>query len=125
MIHDDHQAVYWYRKAAEQGFAVAQTNLGIMYVLGQGVEANEIEAMKWFSNAATGGANRALVNQAILYMQGAQIPRDYAAAQKLLSQALASGVEEAAPLLKRCQEYQALGQGAASAAATTAQANPH
>ncbi len=28
---DDKQAVYWYRKAADQGYASAQYNLGLMY----------------------------------------------------------------------------------------------
>jgi hypothetical protein len=97
--------VYWYRKAAEQGFAIAQRNLGVMYVLGQGVEANETEAMRWFAKAADQGASRALVNEALLYMQGAQIQRDYGAAEALLSKAIAAGEQEATPLLKQCRDY--------------------
>jgi hypothetical protein len=31
---DDTQAVYWFRKAAEQGHAKAQYNLGLMYDYG-------------------------------------------------------------------------------------------
>ncbi|WP_232842167.1 hypothetical protein [Rodentibacter haemolyticus] len=31
MKQDDTQAVYWYQKAAEQGVADAQVNLGLMY----------------------------------------------------------------------------------------------
>ena len=31
------EAVKWYRLAAEQGFAMAQDNLGLMYKNGQGV----------------------------------------------------------------------------------------
>ncbi len=34
---DDAKAVKWYRKAAEQGYAGAQSNLGVMYGKGQGV----------------------------------------------------------------------------------------
>src|ERR1700692_3803959 len=34
---DDQQAVAWYRKAAEQGFALAENNLGVMYNRGLGV----------------------------------------------------------------------------------------
>jgi TPR repeat protein len=33
------QAVAWYRKAAEQGLAAAQTNLGVMYQDGWGARA--------------------------------------------------------------------------------------
>jgi uncharacterized protein len=32
---DDAQAVAWYRKAAEQGYAAAQVNLGVMYANGK------------------------------------------------------------------------------------------
>jgi TPR repeat protein len=31
VLKDDKQAVYWYQKAAEQGLAEAQYNLGAMY----------------------------------------------------------------------------------------------
>jgi TPR repeat protein len=37
VIKGDKQAVYWYQKAAEQGLAEAQYNLGFMYVNGKGV----------------------------------------------------------------------------------------
>ena len=37
----------WYRKAADQGFAEAQTNLGVMYGTGRGVVKDEVEAYKW------------------------------------------------------------------------------
>ncbi len=38
------QAVKWLRKAAEQGFAIAQTDLGAMYANGQGVSKDYAEA---------------------------------------------------------------------------------
>ena len=38
------QAAYWYRKAAEQGSAGAQTSLGQMYIKGKGV-AEELLAV--------------------------------------------------------------------------------
>eukprot|EP00729_Bicosta_minor_P031830 gene31830-biopygen10791 len=38
-VEQDHvEAVTWYRKAAEAGFAMAQSNLGAMYGIGKGVE---------------------------------------------------------------------------------------
>ena len=36
-------------------------------------------------------------------MQGSQTVHDYAAAQKLLVQAVSAGVEDAKPLLSRCE----------------------
>jgi TPR repeat protein len=39
-IEDDKQAVYWYQKAADQGYAEAQSILGVMYANGKGVVYN-------------------------------------------------------------------------------------
>jgi TPR repeat protein len=36
VLKNDKQAVYWYQKAAEQGLAEAQYNLGAMYANGEG-----------------------------------------------------------------------------------------
>jgi uncharacterized protein len=46
------EAVKWYRKAAEQGYAWAQYNLGFMYFHGQGVPQDYAEAAKWGRKAA-------------------------------------------------------------------------
>ena len=45
----------WFRIAAEQGEAEAQTNLGTMYQNGKGVPQSNIEAVKWFRKAADQG----------------------------------------------------------------------
>jgi serine/threonine protein kinase/TPR repeat protein len=49
---DDAEAVVWYRKAAEQGLAKAQKNLGDMYFFGRGVDRDYQAAMSWYSKAA-------------------------------------------------------------------------
>ncbi|MBQ4314147.1 MAG: sel1 repeat family protein, partial [Lentisphaeria bacterium] len=54
----------WYRKAAEQGHATAQYNLGLCYYLGQGVTKDLAEAVKWLRKSAEQGykdAQKALV----------------------------------------------------------------
>ena len=66
VAQDDQQAVTWYRKAAEQGDADAQYNLGIRYADGKGVTQDYIEAHMWFSLAAAGGEERAIKNRAIV-----------------------------------------------------------
>jgi len=48
---DYKKAVKWYTKAAEQGNAYAQSNLGVMYEQGQGVSQNYKEAIKWYTKA--------------------------------------------------------------------------
>ena len=54
MLEDDREAVKWYRKAAEQGYAKAQYNLGVMYFKGEGV-ADDAEAVKWYRKSAEQG----------------------------------------------------------------------
>ena len=46
------EAVKWFRKGAEQGYARAQNNLGVMYATGHGVANNYEEALKWFRKSA-------------------------------------------------------------------------
>ena len=55
MAQDEAEAVKWYRKAAEQGNAGAQTNLGVAYHNGAGVPKDDAEAMKWYRKAAEQG----------------------------------------------------------------------
>ena len=52
---DDAEIVYWFRRAAEQGFAPGQTQLGDMYRAGQGVSQDDAEAVRWFRCAAEQG----------------------------------------------------------------------
>ena len=52
---DEYEAVKWFRKAAEQGDATAQFNLGIMYYNGQGVTQDDSEAVRWLRKAAEQG----------------------------------------------------------------------
>ena len=43
------------QKAAEQGQAHAQSNLGVMYTNGQGVKRDHAEAVRWYRKAAEQG----------------------------------------------------------------------
>ena len=49
------EAVRWYRKAAEQGYAKAQGSLGWMYEQGLGIPKDGAEAVKWYRKAADQG----------------------------------------------------------------------
>ncbi len=56
-IPQDHaEAARWSRKAAEQGDANAQINLGIMYEEGQGVAQDYAEALNWFEKGTEQGS---------------------------------------------------------------------
>jgi len=52
---DQKQAVHWYSKAAKQGDADAQFNLGIMYARGEGVVQDNKRALFWFKKSAAQG----------------------------------------------------------------------
>ncbi len=52
---DQKQAVHWYSKAAKQGDADAQYNLGIMYARGEGVALDNKRALFWFKKSAAQG----------------------------------------------------------------------
>ena len=48
-------AVSWFLKAAEQGLAVAQYNLGVTYGEGHGVPRDHAAAVSWYGKAAEQG----------------------------------------------------------------------
>ena len=47
------EALKWYRLAANQGYTLAQYNLGMRYYEGTGVNQDPVEAYQWLSLAAT------------------------------------------------------------------------
>jgi len=52
VAQDDKQAAFWFRKAADQGEAMAQFNLGRMYLNGTGVPQDYAQAYLWTNLAA-------------------------------------------------------------------------
>ncbi len=46
------EAIKWFKKAAEQGYARAQYKLGGMYKRGEGVSRDDKEAVKWYKKAS-------------------------------------------------------------------------
>ena len=69
-LRNDAEAIKWYRKAAEQGDAVAQFNLGTMYAKGEGVSQNDAEAAQWYRLAADHGLAGAQFNLGMMYAEG-------------------------------------------------------
>ena len=47
-VNNDNEAFKWFSKAAEQGDAISQFNLGVMYAKGRSVEQDYTEAFKWY-----------------------------------------------------------------------------
>jgi TPR repeat protein len=84
-------AAAWYRKAAEQGYAKAQFNLGEMYLRGQGVSKDYAEAINWIQKAADQGDARAEDALGFTYYNGQGVPQDYAKAARWYGKAAEQG----------------------------------
>ncbi len=70
----------WYRKAADQGDAAAETYIGEMYAHGEGVAQSYSEALKWIRKAADRGYDDAQYRLGVFYENGHGVPHDNAAA---------------------------------------------
>src|SRR6266581_2684999 len=75
-------ALQSYRKAADQGDARAQNNLGAMYESGRGVPQSYTEAIRWYRLAADQGDATAQNNLGSMYSYGRGVPQNYAEAMK-------------------------------------------
>ena len=79
------------RRAAEQGHASAQSNLGVKYAKGEGVPQDAAEAVKWFRRAAEQGHAGAQSNLGVNYANGEGVPQDLAEAVKWYRRAAEQG----------------------------------
>ena len=79
------------KERAEQGDAEAQSALGIMYDLGEGVPEDDAEAVKWYRKAAEQGNADAQCNLGIMYDLGEGVPEDDAEAAKWFRKAAEQG----------------------------------
>ena len=59
------QAVVWLRKAAEQGNALGQVNLGTMYDHGHGVPQDYVQAHMWYNLGASHAEDAAIREMAV------------------------------------------------------------
>ena len=64
------KAAEWYLRAAEQGHAAAQCNLGYLFNNGLGVQKNYRKAAEWYQKAAEQGHMIAQCNLGYLYSNG-------------------------------------------------------
>lgn len=65
------------RPLAEQGFAFAQFNLGVLYDNGYGVPMDDLKAIEWYGKAAEQGLPQAQINLGIMHQEGEGGPPDY------------------------------------------------
>jgi TPR repeat protein len=89
------EAAKWYRKAAEQGDALAQHDLAVLYVHGLGVTQDFAEAIVWFALAAAQGDVDSQYSLGLRYLKGEHVTQDYAEAAKYFSMAAEQGNADA------------------------------
>jgi hypothetical protein len=93
------------RKAADQGRADAQFNLGLRYASGQGVPQDYTEAVRWYSKAADQGMASAQFNLGLKYANGEGTPQDHAEAVKWFRMASDQGMAQAQYTLGMLYKY--------------------
>ena len=89
VLENDKTAVKWFTKAAEQGDADAQFNLGVMYFKGEGVLTDNRRSYMWFNLASYSGSEKAGENKDKVTKQ--MTPADISTAQDMSSRCLESG----------------------------------
>ncbi|KAG0220642.1 hypothetical protein BGW41_007665, partial [Actinomortierella wolfii] len=81
VIHSDYSnAVFWFREAAELGYAEAQRCLGNQYFYGRGIGKDFVEAAKWYRLSAEGGDEEGQYNLGLLFDLGLGVEQDDRAA---------------------------------------------
>ena len=101
-LYDNKEAVYWYRKAAEQNNSDAQNVLGNCYYNGKGVEKDYAEAVKWYRKSAEQGYHWGQYNLAGCYYSGKGIGQNYAEAVKWYRKAAEQNNSDAQNALGNC-----------------------
>jgi TPR repeat protein len=87
----DPEAMKWFHRNGEQGQAVAQTILGLMYYHGIEVSKDYAEAMKWFRKAADNGNAYAQSGLGVMHLYGQGVTKNQAEAVKWFRKAADNG----------------------------------
>jgi TPR repeat protein len=73
---DEKEAIRWFTRAAEQGYAKAQHNLGVCYAFGNGVAEDKVESVRWFRKAAEQGIAESQYNLGVSLQNGIGVKMD-------------------------------------------------
>ncbi|MBO6520255.1 MAG: sel1 repeat family protein [Rhodospirillales bacterium] len=86
------EAMHWYRKAADRGYAPAQVGIGDLFAHGAGVREDHYRAQEWYSTAARLSKNaEAHFKAGEGYFRGLGVPQDYGAALSYYQVAASQG----------------------------------
>lgn len=95
---------YWTQKLANQGDAVAQFNLGMMYYNGEGVHQDYAKAVEWYTKSANQGDAKAQNNLGGMYVKGQGVRQNYRTAKEWFGKACDNGNQ------KGCNNYRILNE---------------
>ena len=98
------EAVYWYRKAADQNHRIALNNLGVCYELGKGGSKNYYEALRYYRKSADLGNSTSQCNLGLCYEFGRGVTKDVYEAVKWYRKSAENGNDRGQYRLGRCYE---------------------
>ena len=110
LVPDASRACHFYARAAAEGDAAAQYNLGLCFLVGDGVRLNKNRAAKWFRAAAAQDFPPGVHNLAAAYAYGTGVPKDLNKAIDLFARAADLGDPNAAFCLSQCYRSGSFGQ---------------
>jgi len=88
-------AVEWYRKAADAGDSTAMHKLGLAYLNGNGLGADNTKALEWFHKAADAGNGESMYKLGLICQTGDGVPKDYSEALNWYHKAAKAGNPDA------------------------------
>ena len=101
VAEDSEEAARCFRRAADQGHALAQCKLGWCYEIGEGVATDMHAAIRLYRLAAAQHQPRAEFNLGMCYDKGECVNQDSEEAVRLFRLAAAHGHEDAVSVLRR------------------------
>ena len=99
-------AIVQFRKAAEQNYALAQYDLGLMYANGLGVPRDYQQAVAWFRKAADQRLVAAQISLGVMYAKGQGVPKDDQQAILWYRKAAEQGDKRAKAMLNELESSQ-------------------
>ena len=96
---DFKKAMRLLKPLAESGQPIAEHRVGVMYMLGQGVEKDSAEAIKWFSKAADQGQGESQHSLGLRYLWGDGVDKEPDKAAAWFTAAANQGIPDSATWL--------------------------
>jgi hypothetical protein len=115
---DHAQEMFWYRKAAAQGYAMAESSLGDMYDDGHFVPRDYGQALYWYVQAAAQGDWKGQYGLGTLYLNGWGVTKDLAQARLWFQKSAADGFPSAQHFVDQIDAQSAAQQTPAAAQPT-------